>query len=77
MIFKLLEIQKWGFAKYGAKRYKPLSKAAEDALKKKNCAFFRRFDAKHPELTKKRQGMVSIDRALNCSQEMARNHIDK
>ena len=45
--------------------------------RKKNGAFFRRFDAKHPELTKKRQGMVSIDRALNCSQEMARNHIDK
>lgn len=53
VILKLLEIRKWGVQKYGAKRYKPLIKAAKDALKEKvSRAFFRRFDAKHPELMK-------------------------
>ena len=51
VILKLLEIRKWGVKKYGVKRYKPLIKAAKDVLKKKvSRAFFRRFDAKHPEL---------------------------
>ena len=55
VILKLLEIRKWRFKKYRAKRYNPLSKTAKDALKKKKVsrAFFRRFDAKNPELMNK------------------------
>ena len=79
VLLKLFEIRKWGFKKYGAKQYMPLSKAANDALKKNKVSrsFFRRFEAKHTELMKKRQGMVSMSRALNYLREMAKNHINE
>ena len=40
VILKMLEIRKWGFRKYGARRYNPLSKAANDALENKNVSRF-------------------------------------
>ena len=39
-------------------------------------SFWLRFDAKHSSLTIKRQGNVSINRALNCTREMACEHLD-
>ena len=80
MIIRMLAIRKSELNKgtRGGRRFKPLSQAAEDALQKKKIsrAFWRRFDTKHPDITRKRQGTVSMNRALNCSREMARGHID-
>ena len=62
----------------GGRRFKSLSQAAEDALQKKKIsrAFWRRFDMKHPEVTRKGQGTVSMNRALNYSGKMTRDSID-
>lgn len=38
-------------------------------------SFWLRFNAKHSSLTIKRQGKVSINRALNCNREMACEHL--
>ena len=40
-------------------------------------SFWTRWDAKYIRvLTKKRQGTVSMNRALNCTKEMAVSHLD-
>ena len=39
--------------------------------------FWRRWRTDHPDLVKKRQGNVSMNRALNCSREMAIKHLDE
>ena len=77
VIIKMLELRRWGINK-GVKRFKPLSKASTTALEKRKISrsFWRRFDSKHPDITRKRQGIVSMNRALNCSREMATEHID-
>ena len=64
--------------KHPHRKIKSLSCQAKNALttKKLSRAFWRRFEAKHPSISRKRQGTVSINRALNCSREMAVNHID-
>ena len=38
--------------------------------------FCQRFHLDHPSLTMKRQGNVSMNRALNCTREMAESHLD-
>ena len=80
IIIKMLQIRKWGLLRgtRGVKKFKPLSNAAKTALEKNKIsrAFWRRFDSKHADITKKRQGIVSMNRALNCSREMAISHID-
>ena len=40
-------------------------------------SFWRRFNSTHRDLTMKRQGQVSMNRALNCTKEMACSHLGK
>ncbi|XP_065679117.1 uncharacterized protein LOC136093875 [Hydra vulgaris] len=62
----------------GGRKFQKLSLNARAALEKGKLSrsFWLRFNAKHSSLTIKRQGSVSINRALNCSREMACNHLD-
>ena len=39
-------------------------------------SFWKRWDTTHSGLTKKRQGSVNLNRALNCTREMAIQHLD-
>ena len=55
-----------------------LSPNAQRALrtKKLSKSFWKCWEAKYQKyITKKRQGTVSINRALNCTKEMACNHL--
>ena len=62
----------------GGRKYAKLTPNARKALEdnKLSRSFWRRFDAKHPSLTTKRQGHVSVNRALSCTREMACEHLD-
>ena len=40
------------------------------------CSFWSCFHAKHPSLTVKCQDHVSVNRELNCTREMACNHLN-
>ena len=40
-------------------------------------SFWRRWDAVHTDLVRKRQGNICMNRALNCTITMARNHLDE
>nr|XP_047137316.1 uncharacterized protein LOC124813827 [Hydra vulgaris] len=62
----------------GGRKFHKLSINARAALEKRKLSrsFWLCFNAKHSSLTLKRQGRVSINRALNCSKEMASNHLE-
>ena len=57
---------------------KKLSRYAENVLAKKSLSktFWKRFLVDHPDVTFKRPGNVSINRALNCTRKMAVGHLD-
>ena len=61
VIIKMLELRRWGINKR-KKRFRPLSMSATTALEKRKISrlFWRRFDSEHSDITKKRQGNVSI-----------------
>ena len=63
----------------GGRNYKKLSPGAKSAIEKSKLgrSFWLRFNARHPELRLKRQGQVSLRRALNCTRDMACEHIGK
>ena len=58
---------------------KKLSRHAENAIAKKKLSktFWGRFTTSNPILTMKRPGNVSTNRALNCTKEMAIQHLDE
>ena len=62
----------------GGRKFLALSPNAKSALEKGKLSrsFWRRFHAKHSTLTVKRQGHVSVNRALNCTRKMACNHLN-
>ncbi|XP_047131042.1 uncharacterized protein LOC124810350 isoform X2 [Hydra vulgaris] len=62
----------------GGRKLIKLSPNAKSALVngKLSRSFWTRFHAKHSSLTIKRQGQVLINRALNCTREMACNHLN-
>ena len=79
MILNILGLRQHYNQKYkGERGFVKLSKHAKDALARKKLgrAFWDRFDAKHPSLVKKRQGTISVKRAISCTHEMAANHLD-
>ena len=63
----------------GGRKFVKLTPNAKKALEqnKLSRSFWRRFEAKHPSLTSKRQGHVSVNRALSCTREMACDHLDE
>ena len=62
----------------GGRGFIKLSNNAMHALSSNSLgrAFWERWDAKHPSLVKKRQGTISIKRAMSCTREMACEHLD-
>ena len=65
--------------KQSHRRYVKLTENARNALQKKkpSQSFWTRFKAPHPTLIQKRQELVSMKRALNCTREMAESHLDE
>ena len=63
----------------GGRKFQKLSRYARSAIEKGRLGrrFWLRFNAKHSSLSLKRQGHVSINRALNCTRAMACNHLGK
>ena len=61
------------------RNYKKLTPNDLIAVETENLSlsFWTRFLAKYPSLTQKRQGTVSMNRALNCTREMAEEHLDE
>ncbi|XP_065640013.1 uncharacterized protein LOC136072675 [Hydra vulgaris] len=79
LIINVLRVRDYTNTKMkGGRKFQKLSLNARAALEKGKLSrsFWLRFNAKHSSLTIKRQGSVSINRALNCSREMACNHLD-
>ena len=60
------------------RRTVPLSPFAKTALltNKLSRSFWRRWDTKYADLSRKRQGKISTKRGLNCTREMAEAHLD-
>lgn len=80
VILDALRLRSYYNKKYkGGRRFVNLSSHAKTALQNKKLgrSFWERWDAKHPSLVKKRQGTISTKRALNCTEEMAENHLDE
>ena len=78
VIIKILQIRK-SVNKAGGRKHIKLSKYAKDVLQRKKVgrSFWRRFQAQHPKLAKKRVNKVSVSRGLNCTRQMAIEYIDE
>ena len=78
VILNVLKVRQHANRKSGGRSYQKLSENACNALRsgKLSRSFWRRWNAKHSDIALKRQGNVSIKRALNCTKEMAIEHID-
>ena len=63
----------------GGRKFQTLSRNAKSALQKGKLGprFWLRFHSKHTSLSVKRQGQVSINRALNCTRKMVCDHLDE
>jgi hypothetical protein len=79
LILDILKIRDYANKKLkGGRRYTNLSVNAKRALqnKKLSRSFWKRWDAKHDDLRMKRQGTVTMNRAMNCTRDMASSHLD-
>ena len=80
LIIKTLTVRKRLCQKENWRRVRKLSKNTKSVLatNKLGKSFWTRFDAKYSKcIPKKRQGNVSINRALNCTRNMAESHLDE
>ena len=79
-MLNVMEVRKQAYRNLRGQHITELSPNAQRALqtKKLSKSFWKRWDSKYQKcITKKRQGTVSINRALNCTKEMACNHLNK
>ena len=79
LILYILKIRQHANKKFkGGRGFNKLSANAKRALETKNLSrsFWKRWDAKHDDLGIKRQGTISMNRALNCTLDMACSHLD-
>ena len=79
LILDILKIRDYANKKLkGGRRYTNLSVNAKMALqnKKLSRSFWKRWDAKHDDLRMKRQGTVTMNRAMNCTRDMTSSHLD-
>ena len=77
-IIKMLKLRDARNKKKGGRKYNRLSTAAQTTLIN-GCAgksFWQRFDAKHPDLIRRRVSNVSLKRVLACTKDMAISHLD-
>ena len=80
IMLNVLGVRKQACRNLSGRQVTKLSPNAQRALqtKKLSKSFWRRWDAKYQKnITKKRQGAVSTNRALNCTKEMACNHLNE
>ena len=73
-------VRKQACRNLGGRQITKLSPNAQQPLqtKKLSKSFWKRWDAKYQKyITEKRQGTVSINRALNCTKEMVCNHLNE
>ena len=75
----VLKTRKLAIGKCHGRRVTPLSRYAQNALRKNKLSqsFWKRWDTKHSSLTRKHQGNVNLNRALNCTREMATEHLNE
>ncbi|XP_065675916.1 uncharacterized protein LOC136092125 [Hydra vulgaris] len=62
----------------GGRKFLKLSPSGKMALQNRKLgkSFWRRWHAEHDDIVIKRQGRVKMNRALNCTREMATAHLD-
>ena len=80
IMLNVLGVRKQACRNLRRRQITKLSPNVQRALqtKKLSKSFWKRWDAKHQKyITKKRQVTVSINRALNCTKEMACNHLNE
>ena len=77
VVLRMLQYRKM-VNKKGGRMFIALTRNAKQALEKNKVSrsFFRRLFAKNPELVKKKQKKVEINRGLNCTREMATEYLD-
>ena len=77
-ILNTLRARKALYKRNGKRKELKLSKVGESALSnnKLSRSFWNRWNSKHKSLTQKRQGNISINRALNCTKKMACDHLN-
>ena len=75
----ILEFRKHTLRTHCGRVGTPLSTHAENALKTKKLSksFWKRWDTKHQSSGRKHQGNVAMNRAMNCTREMAVKHLDE
>ena len=79
LILDIVKIRDYANKKFkGGRRYSSLSVNAKRALQsgKLSRSFWKRWDTKYDNLRLKRQGIVSLNRAMNCTCDMASSHLD-
>lgn len=79
LIIHVLKVRQLGLQKFHGRKLKPLSNAAKKVMESNRLSksFWKRWDAKHSSITRKRPGNVNLNRALNCTQAMAEEHLDQ
>ena len=78
LILDIVKIRDYANKKFkGGRRYNSLLVNAKRALQsgKLSRSFWKRWDAKNNDLRMKRQGTVSMNRAMNCTRDMASSHL--
>ena len=79
LIINILKVRKENNKRLRSRNCTKLSTNAQRVLETNSLGrrFWTRFQASHPDLSIKRKGNVSVNRALNCTREMAVKHIDE
>ena len=79
LIMNILEVRKAMLKKFKYRRVAPLSRNAKRALAKRKLSqsFWNRFQAKYKDTIRyRRQGRITLQRAVSCTRVMATNHLD-
>lgn len=79
LIIDMIKIRDGMNQSRGGRKFIKLSHNARKVIEKNKVGrgFWRRFIAAHPEVFPKRPGTVSINRALNCTRDMATTYLGK
>ena len=79
LILNVLSVRQLALREFHGRKVTPLSPAAKCALSngKLGKSFWKRWNSKHKSITQKKQGNVSLNHALNCTREMAFQHLDE
>ena len=78
-IIYVLKVRQLVLQKFYGRKLKPLSNAAKKVLENNRLSksFWKCWDAKHSSITRKQPGNVNLNRAPNCTQAIAEEHLDQ